>query len=302
MVLVVVDPQGQFSSVGMPTAALRQTSASVALGGRSPEGNYVETDLAAPGDAHRESVKIRRFVMRYVATSLFGLFLFVGPAQAQDFCLDLCVDESVCTITATDALAALNAAVGLNPAMCEVPTTTLPGTTSTTTTTLPATTSTTTTSSTTTTTIPIGGECDSQLCAADEALSQECTMFLTTCLDLVLEGSEDECAAGALWICAGGICGRDACAVNEAQAQECRDFLGPCLDAADSQPDIEGCIGAALFKCNPVGCTSDEECDNGVFCDGEEKCGVNEECDEAVGDPCGPGEICIEDPGQCVRF
>jgi hypothetical protein len=38
MVLVVVDPQGQFSSVGMPTTALRQTSASVALGGRSPEG------------------------------------------------------------------------------------------------------------------------------------------------------------------------------------------------------------------------------------------------------------------------
>ena len=227
--------------------------------------------------------------MRYVAASLFSLFLFIGPAQAQDFCLDLCVDT--CTITATDALAALNAAVGLNPAMC------FPSTT----TTLPGTTSTTTTSSTTTTTIPAGGECDSQLCADDQALSQQCTTFLTNCLEVANEGSEDECAAGALWICEGGVCGREACATNEAQAQECTDFLEPCLESATSQPDIEGCIGTALFKCNPVGCVADEDCDNGVFCDGQEKCGVNEECEDGVGDPCGPGETCIEETDMCIE-
>jgi hypothetical protein len=125
---------------------------------------------------------------------------------------------------------------------------------------------------------------------------------LGTCLALEEGFNEDECAAGALWICGGGVCGREACAENEAQAQECRDFLGPCLtDAADSQPDIEGCIGAALFKCNPVGCTEDLDCQNEFFCDGEERCGANEQCDEAIGDPCGPGEICIEDPGECIE-
>jgi hypothetical protein len=81
--------------------------------------------------------------MKFIITSLFSVFLFVGPAQAQDFCLDLCTD---CSITATDALAALNAAVGLNPAMCMG---------STTTTTVEATTTTTTLASTTTTTMPM---------------------------------------------------------------------------------------------------------------------------------------------------
>jgi hypothetical protein len=124
---------------------------------------------------------------------------------------------------------------------------------------------------------------------------------LIACLELANEGSEDECAAGGLWICGGGVCGRDACADNAAQAQECIDFLEPCLEAATSQPDIEGCIGTALFKCNPVGCVSDEDCDNGVFCDGQESCTVAEQCKDGVGDPCGPGETCIEETDMCIE-
>ena len=90
--------------------------------------------------------------MRYFTATFFGLFLFVGPAQAQDFCADLC--PTSCTLTATDALAVLNAAVGLDPGMCgSSTTTTLPGTTSTTTT---SSTTTTTSSTTTTTTMTDG--------------------------------------------------------------------------------------------------------------------------------------------------
>ena len=149
---------------------------------------------------------------------------------------------------------------------------------------------------------PLPEECQADLCAADETLAQQCTTFLETCLAQGGEEDEDECAAGALFICEGGACGREACAVDDDLAQACRTFLDDCLMGADSGVEVEYCVGAALFKCEPEGCQSDLECDNGVFCDGEEKCerGTGE-CDEGVGEPCGPREICNEDRDICIE-
>ena len=163
--------------------------------------------------------------------------LFAVPSQAQNFCVGLCRTD--CTIVTSDALATLNAAVGLNPEDCGTTTTTLP--------------SATTTTTTTTTTLPSLEEaCLESLCATNEVLEQNCELFLTTCLGAANEGSEDECAAGALWICNGGICGRDLCSEDETLAQACSVFMMDCLAAADSQADIEGCFGVGLFKCGDL--------------------------------------------------
>ena len=91
--------------------------------------------------------------------------------------------------------------------------------------------------------------CESQLCASDNSLSQECDEFLSLCLAQVGEGSEDECIGGGLFICEGGVCGQDACAADQDLAQECRDFLGPCLEGADKDSDVEGCIAVGILKC-----------------------------------------------------
>jgi len=145
--------------------------------------------------------------------------------------------------------------------------------------------------------------CHEQLCANDEMLAQQCEAFLEACL-LAEPAHEDECAGGALFICEGGACGQDGCANDEMLAQECRDFLGPCLAAADKDNDVEACIAVAIFKCNPedpVGCTTDEDCQDGSFCTGEEKCGPGGACEDAVGDPCGPGETCDEERDICIE-
>jgi hypothetical protein len=127
--------------------------------------------------------------MRFIVASLFSVFLFVGSAQAQDFCVDLC--PTSCTLTATDALAVLNAAVGLDPGMCGSSTTS----TSTTTTTTSTTTSTTSTTSTTvpdttttTTTMPTG-ECNSgdpccvEFCINHEDVRNACLVDYNECID-----------------------------------------------------------------------------------------------------------------------
>ena len=52
------------------------------------------------------------------------------------------------------------------------------------------------------------------------------------------------------------------------------------------------------------GCTSDSDCDDGVFCNGVETCNSSGECEEATtvecddGDPC-TEDSCDEDAGEC---
>ena len=186
--------------------------------------------------------------MRRLIATLSVLLVFSTPVGAQDFCLDLCVDG--CMITATDALAALNAAVGLNPEMC-MPSTTVTVMASTTTSTTSTTeAASTTTSTTTSTTLPSVGEaCNVSLCVEDQDLQQDCETWLTACLAAGEEGDEDECILGAGFICQGGACGRELCAEDAGLAQECRDFLTACLAGADKDSDVEACVAVALFKC-----------------------------------------------------
>jgi hypothetical protein len=139
--------------------------------------------------------------------------------------------------------------------------------------------------------------CQSDLCVDDDVLAQQCTTFFEACLAQATEEDEDECALGAAFICEGGACGREACANDEDLAQACQTFLDDCLAAAETRPNVEACVAAALFQCDPA-CV-DEDCNDGVFCNGEEKCNVQGECDESPGDPCGLDETCNEEADTC---
>ena len=119
--------------------------------------------------------------MKIVFAAMFASLLFVSPAKAQvNLCVDICTD---CALTATDALAVLNCAVGNCPPVdCGSTTTTLaPTTTLGPTTTMAPT----TTSSTTTTTVQSLGCNSAQVpeCASDTCLEGWSCLFngIDTC-------------------------------------------------------------------------------------------------------------------------
>jgi hypothetical protein len=57
-------------------------------------------------------------------------------------------------------------------------------------------------------------------------------------------------------------------------------------------------LGAAASQAQTT-CTDDAECDDGLFCNGVEECGVRGECNAAPGDPCGARETCNEVTDTC---
>jgi len=96
--------------------------------------------------------------------------------------------------------------------------------------------------------------CERELCAADEELSGQCSVFLAGCL--AEELGEEECVGGALLICEGGppedvdesnVCSRELCELDADLAEHCEEFLGLCLAVDDF--NSEECVGAALFIC-----------------------------------------------------
>jgi len=96
--------------------------------------------------------------------------------------------------------------------------------------------------------------CNEDLCAENEALSEQCETFVQACLAFEAV-NEDECAGGGILICEGGppdgtdpgnVCSMNLCAANAGLAQECQDFLDTCLLAGEPEED---CVGAALFIC-----------------------------------------------------
>ena len=53
--------------------------------------------------------------------------------------------------------------------------------------------------------------------------------------------------------------------------------------------------------CPPCDCTSDGECDNGLFCDGAEFCNDWGHCRHGE-EPCEPDQTCDEDSDVCLHF
>jgi hypothetical protein len=49
----------------------------------------------------------------------------------------------------------------------------------------------------------------------------------------------------------------------------------------------------------PPACTSDAECDNGLFCDGSETCNLGTGLCESGTAPCSGGEVCNESTNSC---
>ena len=56
---------------------------------------------------------------------------------------------------------------------------------------------------------------------------------------------------------------------------------------------------------DPVGCLTDQDCDDDVFCNGEEQCAPNDPAADGLGcvdsrPPCQPSQICAEESNECV--
>jgi hypothetical protein len=72
-----------------------------------------------------------------------------------------------------------------------------------------------------------------------------------------------------------------------------------CRAAAGSCDVAEDCTGSS------VDCPADgfqpngTECPDGLFCNGEDTC-LGGQCSNHSGDPCDPGEECVEETDQCV--
>ena len=96
-------------------------------------------------------------------------------------------------------------------------------------------------------------------CNSDPALSDECQDFVGDCLSVA---DPQGCIKGGLFICEEeelppdvdetNVCTRDSCVVDQEKAQKCLDFLQPCLLNADTESDIEGCVGGAFLICLEV--------------------------------------------------
>ena len=120
-----------------------------------------------------------------------------------------------------------------------------------------------------------GSGCES---SGDACPGQSCDEVNDTCGACVVAGDCDD----------GSICtGVETCVLNACVA-------GTPLDCNDN-------VGCTDDSCDPVdGCASvpdDLNCDNGVFCDGEETCDVGFDC-QADSNPC-PGQSCNEGGGVC---
>jgi hypothetical protein len=88
--------------------------------------------------------------------------------------------------------------------------------------------------------------------------------------------------------------------VNPSIAGPDRSFMIPPGAQASSNARILPlsfeCLTVTVTKCNE--CKTDEECDDGLFCNGAETCDENGDC--LVGEnPCGDGMLCDEDSDSC---
>ena len=88
--------------------------------------------------------------------------------------------------------------------------------------------------------------------------------------------------AAMAWSVGFSACGKDS------------DDTGEDADAGDVSDDREGDGGDAadLPTEEPVPCTDDDDCDNGIFCDGEETCDDDGECQPGEEPDCEDGEEC----------
>ena len=167
--------------------------------------------------------------------------------------------------------------------------------------------------------------CSPQLCDEGTDTCADCQND-ADCIDGLYCNGQETC--DGLGACLPGtpvVCG-DTVACTDDVCNEATDFCdyvpndglcanGSFCDGAETCDALLGCQSGSPIDCNDgVDCTvdscnegtdscdnvpDDNLCDNGVFCDGAEICGLILGCQNGD-DPCPPGELCRESDDQCV--
>eukprot|EP00899_Mesostigma_viride_P025511 jgi/Mesvir1/6144/Mv00845-RA.1 len=136
-----------------------------------------------------------------------------------------------------------------------------------------------------------GGQCVDCLVSSDCDDGNPCTGVETCSTDLRCVAGTSPCppdhicelgAGGSAYTCVNTLCLPTQCLCDA--GMRCYDIGLVCNAVTDS--------------CAPPQCSMDSDCDNGVFCDGRERC-VDETCRGADSVPCNNG-VCSEDLDACL--
>lgn len=157
-------------------------------------------------------------------------------------------------------------------------------------------------------------DCDDDLACTDDSCDGE----TGDCVNTLVECEEGE-------VCVLGVCtptctaaaecdDSDACTDDSCVLGVCDNAVATCDDGdactTDACDPATGCTATAIEcadgeqcvegVCEPITtCETDADCDDGVFCNGEETCGADSQCADGTS-PCPAGEQCDETNDLCI--
>jgi hypothetical protein len=95
-----------------------------------------------------------------------------------------------------------------------------------------------------------------------------------------------------------GTCTEGFCLATDNVCVACFEEGVACTDTEQCCEDLECIDGECAEAAPPVPCETDEDCDDGLYCNGVETC-VEEVC-QAGTEPCEEGQTCDEETDTCV--
>jgi len=131
---------------------------------------------------------------------------------------------------------------------------------------------------------------DEDVCTIDECVDGECIYTPTECPDGQLCDPETgECVVALACMEDTDCDDEDVCTIDECLDGECIYTPTECPDGQVCDPETGECVEI---------CTSDADCDDGLFCNGSEVCNEEGVCVSGEA-PCSAGEVCDEASNSC---
>ncbi len=135
---------------------------------------------------------------------------------------------------------------------------------------------------------------------------QPLTLFACAVALAVFVGTSERESSAAAGCTKDTECGATTCATNQIHRHTCS--AGACVASVETCPKGSVCRDNTCII-PPPRCTSDHDCQDGVFCNGAERCRPNgmkgtdaRGCMAAVAPLCGPGGTCNEARQECTTL